>query len=213
MADEKTVVTPPAPVVPAPPAVEPPSVSNTDVKNHPLFQKLTSELSALQKADTDRKAAATAAEKAAALEKATSEERYADALKLQQETAQVELDTLKATTLRAEMKAALLAQGSKSSDGFFKVALAEYDAETHGTVDAYAEALKTDENYALFFADDSRQPLTAPQKLSAPGGVVTLSKEQLLALSNSDDAEKRMQAINYKEAYYNLHGSFRGLLD
>jgi hypothetical protein len=187
--------------------------SNSDVKNHPLFQKLTGELAALQRADFERKEAAAQAEKQALLEKAKSEERYEDALRIQQETAAAEVEALKQTALAAEMKAALLAQGAKASQGFFKVAMAEYNAETHGDVETYAESLKANEEYSVFFADQSRQALAAPGKLSAPGNSAVLTREQLRALEQSDEPEKRLQAINYKQAYFERHGSFKGLLD
>lgn len=192
---------------------ETPQYSNADVKNHPLFKKLTGQLAELQKADFDRKEAQKAAEKNALLEKAKAEERYEDALKLQQEEHAAALAAYEAKITQAELRASLVASGAKATDGLLKVVAAEYDAEKHGTVDEYVDSLKASEDYAVFFKTSDRVPVPPPGKLPTTGIGVTLNKETIRAYESSDDPEKRKQARAYKREYYDKHGSFRGLLD
>jgi hypothetical protein len=200
----------PPPAPPAPPAPNPgdPSI-NAQAKQLAWVKSLQQDSARLKALEADVAAKESSAAEAARLEQiklAEGEKRYEDAMKLKDAEAQTKIDALEKKVLKAELSTALLGKGSKNSDGFFKVAMAEYDSTKHASIDAYAESLKTNETYAGFFGE-SQAPPTPPGKLPATGGTGTLTNEQIKALKKSDKQEERSKAIRYLEDWWDKNGS------
>jgi hypothetical protein len=181
---------------------------NSQAKDLPWVKELQKKAAKLQRLEEELetgKLRAGEAAKAAEIKKAEDEKRYEDALKLKDEEAASKIAALEKKALKAELSTALLGKGAKNSDGFFKVALAEYDSEKHESIEAYADSLK--ETYAEFFTD-GRTPLTPPGRPPATIGSGTLTNEQIRALKTSDKREDRAKAVTYLEDYYDKNGKF-----
>ena len=180
-------------------------LSNADVKSNPLFLKVTKELAELRRAEEERAAAQDREQRDAALKLAQEEKRYEDALKLHREDADRELSELRNKALFAEIKATLLSKGAKASDGFYKVAMAEYDPEKHTSLDALADYLKTSEMYSQFFVSNQRAPLVPPsgQPVSS---AMNANWDEVKTWETSNDKTLRAKARTLLREYREQNG-------
>jgi hypothetical protein len=167
-------------------------------------------LKKLEAAEAERKDADAKAKREAEVEKAKSEERYEDALALQKTEFEAQIATQNAQLQEAQLKSELASKGF--SERGIALISSEYNAEAHGTIADYAAAAAANEGNAIFLNTAAAEGKPAPPTKVPTGGTPTsMTGAQLEALENSSKPEERMQAITYKEAWYEKHGSFDGM--
>ena len=186
-----------------------PQISNAEIKAHPLFSKLTSELAELRRADAERKAAEEQAKKEAELKKAEAEGRYQDALK-QRES---ELEALRAAHSKELLDRDLTTEMLKAGFGneiFLRGAVSAYDADKW-TVSEYVASLAGDDANKAFLASSGgagRASLPEPGKPPVNGSKQHISAEQLKAMEASSSLEERQKAREDLRAYRLEHGKY-----
>lgn len=175
---------------------EQPTISNSDVKNHELFLKVTEELSQLRREKQEQAEAKEKAEREAAVKKAEEEQNWKALVEMREK----ELDQVKAQhnqqlltmSLRAE-----LARAGFNNDVFLRGAIAAYDGDADDVSD-YVASLVADEGNKPFMA--SAQTPSAPTAPSTPtvtGGIV--NKAKVVAMEKSSDPAERAKAREYLE--------------
>jgi hypothetical protein len=186
---------------------KPKEQTNADLKSAPWVQEMAAELKALraEKAEQERKK--LEADKQTEIDLATKEQDYNRALQLQTEQSEAKVKAAESKALFAEIKTALVSKGAKpTADGLFKVAMAEYNPEKHKTVEAFAEQLKINDAYAVFFLDASRQVIPAP--IGAPVNPMSVDWAQVKAWETGTDKEKQKEARRLIGEYRNAHGKY-----
>jgi hypothetical protein len=194
---------------PAAPAAQAQELSNSDVRGHALFQKLTSEVAEMRaeikKRDDAEQAAKTAAEEAKLLE----EKNFTELLASKEEGYKKELASLKQQIgdkekliTERDLKIALTGKGFQN-ETFLNGAIAGYDSETHGDFAKYAETLAADEMNAAFLNQIQRGP-KVPDVHAPNTPTIKLTPAELQAQLKSDDPKKRAEArkvaqSNWKE--------------
>lgn len=180
-------------------------LSNRDVKNDPLFLKLTSELAEFKRADDERKEVAEKAARDAEFEKAKSAEKFEDALKLKEAEFESERTKHYSEIQQRDLATALMVKGFDVRS--VKLLTSEYDAENSGTPDEYATACFEDESNARFLQkSDPNVPNPPPKVTGGSGGLLDIPT--LKAYEHSDDPEKRKIARANLKAYRKKTGKY-----
>ena len=186
---------------PAEPAAN--ELTNNDVKNHPLFKKLTSQLAELQNAQNEKLEAEKKAAAEAEIKALEAKGEFEQALKIKTE----EIERIKsehaAQILERDLKTQLFKAGF-TNDIFVNGAVMSYDKET--PMDEYVQALTENEANKPFLAAQTREPLKPPGKPTVGGGASPLTASQVKELQASDSQEDRQKARNYLHNYFIEHG-------
>lgn len=167
---------------------------NADIKSHPLFVKMTKQLSALQQAEAERQAAADKAKREAKIAEAQAKGEFEKALQLKDEEYTRELSVLKAQVLKKDLTTELLGVGFTARAAKFLAT--EYDAEKHESPEAFARACVEDEGNAQFLsapASDPRKP-SPPNASPVSGTTGKINWEEVRAWETGDDPEKKKKA-------------------
>jgi hypothetical protein len=174
-----------------------PKISNSDVKAHPLFQSVTSQMADLKKrlesfesAENDRRTKAL-----------EDEQQYEEAAKLRAEQAveaarsEWESERNKADAMsKAELELVRLGFSNKA---FVKGLLADFDPSTMNADDFAKSAYDNDDNKP-FLTGAQKQPRPKGDTPPPPNSSMKrLSPEQLRTLQNSDKSEDRKRANAY----------------
>lgn len=205
------VVTPETEATPEPASSEP-GLSNSDVKSHPLFKKLTSQLSEMnskfEQRETAEKAEKTAAEQAKLLE----EKNFTELLTVKENEFKAKLAELEQANAEKEklitkkdLTIALTGKGFQN-ETFLDGAVARYNAEKHGDFTAYADALASDEsNAALLNAAVAKSKVPDVRVPTTP--TATMTPKELKAMLHHKDLEKRAAAREIVSANWIATGS------
>ena len=193
------------------------AISNSEAKQLPWVVQMGQDNKALRSELEAIKAAQKEARQKTEIAKALGEEQYQDALKIQQEKAQSEIDaakseaeSAKAEALKHQMKSAILSVDGIATDGFVKVAMAEYNPETHDSIDNYVLSLKESTDYGQFFTmgkSGVAKRLDGTQGVTVTKGNGTYNRAQLDAMLKSGDSEQMQKAADYNKKHYIEHGS------
>lgn len=173
---------------------QPDDLSNSAIKNSPLFQKVTSQLAALQNEKNEREQkeadAASKAEQDALIAKGDFEK----ALSLRDETIKAMETRHAADIMQRDLKAELYNAGFKN-ETFVKGAIGSYDGAADGIGD-FVSQLAGDESNAMFLggAAPKREVLGGTSNISISGGAMSLEKLRQLATDKSSTPEKRSEA-------------------
>lgn len=174
-------------------------LTNRDVKNDPLFIKMATRVAELERAEKERLDAAEKSKREAEIKRAQEEQRYNDAIEMQKAEHDREIGKLRIEIRDEKLLNGLQAVGFDPRGA--KVLIGEYDAETHGEIDAYVKAcFENDDNKVYLRAPgEQRQPAQAPPTVKVGGGAMTaeLAKEYEL----SGDPEKEKKAREWNRAY------------
>lgn len=174
-------------------------LSNNDVKSHPLFQKLTEQLSEFQRKEQERAAAEEKAAREAELKKAEEEGKWQDIVKMREQ----EIENLRASyakdMLERDLKTELVRAGF-SNDVFLKGAIGSYSGDPEGVTE-YVEQLKADAGNAVFLNQAQQAANSTPAPPSTPTITGTkLSDAKIVAMEKSSDPAERAQARAHIEA-------------
>lgn len=175
---------------------EKPAISNSDVKNHELFVKLTKQLADYQRKEKAEKENAEKAARDAELKKAEEEQNWKKLIEMREQ----ELEQTKAQhakeLLDMQLKAAISADFNNPV--FVKGAMASFDGDMD-SISEYVESLKADPINAGFLKSAMSAP-NAPNPPSTPtvtGG--KLSEAKLVAMEKSSNPAERAKAREYLE--------------
>ena len=175
-----------------------PELSNSDVKKHPLFQKLTEQLGQFQREAAERAAAEEKAAREHEMKKAEEEQRWQDALRMREQ----ELEETKAKyekDMRDRDLAFELSRAGFNNDVFIKGAMASYNPDA-GSIGEYVQNLANDEANKVFLGNQQAPRANPPSTPSVTGGSFTT--EQLRAMRDSDDPEVRAKRRAYLKSLY-----------
>jgi hypothetical protein len=172
------------------------------VKNHPLFQKMASELAEIRNERKERKEAEDRAAREAERKKMIEEGRQEEALALRDK----ELEDLKTSHARElgqlNVENKLYAEGFRNRK-FLSWAKDDYDGVSD--VDDYVATLKADPENAIFMGTPAAPPKpTPPGKPSISGGAMTL--DQMRQMEASTDPSVKKQVREFKKQYFDEHG-------
>lgn len=188
-------------------------LSNAEIKNHPLFLKLAEQLAGYQKAEQDRATAEADAKRQKEIEDARKASDFEKALKLEQEQAAAKVRAAEQRALQAELRSTLIGKGVTPSEGFFKVALAEYDPAKHADLNTFAESLKANEQYAPFFkpADPGRKPVQEPAGTPVNSGAAVWDSAMIAKVKNWEQngtPKEQLEAAKLLGEYRKTHGKY-----
>jgi hypothetical protein len=190
------------------------TLSNADVKAHPLFKKLTSELAAerksskedrarleaLEKAENERQT--KAAEKKGDYEKAT-QKRIDEAVNDARKQWEVEQSV---NDKKAEAKLQLVKSGFKN-EKFLRGALADFDPEKH-TAEDFVKAIAEDESNKPFLDTGKGTTGGKPDPHPTPrSGSKLLTPAEIQALRESGKPEDIARANDAAEALWVAEGT------
>ena len=203
MADVAEQTTPETAVVPEP--------AKDDFKGSPAYQAMSKQLADLQREKTARADAEKEAKRAAEDKALRDAGRFEELdAKYKKEIADREAAYAR-DILSRDLTNSLLRKGFEN-DLFVKGAIAGYNAEEHGDITAYTEALAADESNKGFLATaEGRQVHNAPGKTPTPTNYGEARGEKLKALAASEDPEQRKLARKIKADYFDKHGTLDGI--
>lgn len=186
--------------------------SNADVKEHPLFKKMTAQLAQFQQAEKDRASRDAQAQKEAEIKALEAKGEYEAALTQQKSEMERLVAQHEREILHRDLQSELFKQGF-NNDLFVKGAITGYDAETHGDINAYVEALANDEANKGFLSTGTGRQVHDAAGLGRPAasGSMPLTGKRLLEYKNSPDPEKRAQYRKVAGEYFDKHGTLDGL--
>jgi hypothetical protein len=176
-------------------------VTNSEVKNHPLFAKLTADLAEkerrLQIIEDEKKRA----EQEAEIKKAESEADYKKALELRDQQLKAEKEKYEKEIQSRDIQTELIKLGFKNSK-FLRGCVADYDGKT--PIGDYVKLL-AEENKDLL---DSvvRTVIPAPNTPNAQGTNNTYSLDQLKEMEKSKDPKQRQIVYDYIYEFSKSHG-------
>jgi hypothetical protein len=175
------------------------TISNSDVKNSQLFRGVTGELASTRRELEE-------------IEEAKRKEDYDSALRLEKEAAEAKIQEMETRAaeaskkaLQMELKSALMEKGANPTKGLLAVAMAEYGAGEHESLDAFVSGLKESEDYSAFFGSEKQ----TFQKLPAAGGgdgAGSFSIEKINAMRLSGDSKQQAEAAQMLAHYQSIHG-------
>lgn len=187
-------------------------LSNREWKDHKETKKLTSQLAAYQKTETERIAAEEEAKKAAALKKAEETGEYKDALKaLQDELAQTKKQHA-SEMIKRDLASELRSAGF-TSNLFVKGALVDFQeaAKSDPGVDVstFVAQLLDDESNSQFLQAqlDGQSPRAKPPAKPPSSGGPT-SWDKVKAETNSSDPTVRAKSRAQIEAHFKETGEW-----
>lgn len=181
-----------------------PQISNQDVKNHPLFQKLTNQLGELQRADEERKQSEVESAKQEKIKKAEAEGNFKKAAELHQQQL-ADLENKHKTELTKRDLTLELTKLGATNKIFINGAIAGYDYET--PIDEYIAALSSDESNQGIFGGDKKPP-KPPGKtpVSGFGKNPTMAELKKIGDNPKSTPEQKQQARDYMRDFWNKHG-------
>lgn len=189
-------------------------VSNSELKSHPVFQKLTSRLAAFERAEQERRqqeesaAAAAAREQEEAQMKALEEEnRFKEIIALKDKT----LESVHAEHQRElnhlMLKNELMRAGFKN-DYFLDGAIGRFKG-TKEDIPSYLETVLSDEgNKAYLAAQNPEQSHVPPSTPGVANANAIVPVETLKAWEQSDDRDLRNKARIELRKYREKHGGY-----
>lgn len=166
-------------------------VNNSDIKNHPLFLKVTGELASLKTKIEDRKTADEEAATKADQAKLLEEKNFKDLLASKETEYTTKLAALEKSNTEKDLMIELTAKGF-SNKVFLNGAIASYDKEAHGDFSKYADTLSSDAVNAQFLS--AQKPKPKDDIHGSNGPITTLTPVELKAQLNSTDPTKRAAA-------------------
>jgi len=188
-------------------------MSNPDVKTHPLFLKMTSQVAELNKKIEERDAADKESKTKADQSKLLEEKNFTELLASKESEFKAKLTTLEQQLTekdqqitKKDLKIALTGKGF-ANETFLNGAVAGYDLETHGDFAKYAETLAADEANAAFL-NSMQTPRKGRPNANVPNPpTVTLTPAELNAQLKSDDPKKRAEARKIAMTNWETKGS------
>lgn len=182
-----------------------PEASNRDVKDSPLFQKLTAELSSFKQREAERQEADKSAQSKAEQEKLEAAGRYEEALALKQK----EFENLQAKhqkeVLKRDLKTELIQKGF-NNEIFMKGAMAAFEGDSDSVADYVNELASADSNKMFLTDSNKRTVLPVPNGVNPFEGVTDWGKIREIAKgSDKDSSQKAKKALT---DYYDKNGSF-----
>jgi hypothetical protein len=188
------------------------TISNSDVKSSQLFRGVTGELASTRKELEEIKAGIEEQKRQAEIDEAKRKEDYDSALRLEREAAEDRIQKIEnkaaeasMKALQMELKSALMEKGANPTKGLLAVAMAEYGAGEHESLDAFVSGLKESEDYSSFFGSEKQ----TFQKLPAAGGgdgAGSFSIEKINAMRLSGDSKQQAEAAQMLAQYQSIHG-------
>lgn len=184
---------------------ETPALSNSDVKKHPLFLKVTEQLAALTAAEEKRKQDEAAAKTEAERKKLEGKAQYEEALANQEKEFKAKLAELEKGILEKDLTNELLRAGFKNSV-FNDGAIHGYTAEK-GTVSEYVKALSEAEENKIFLdtgkgAGPKRKDVGTPTS-----NTKQMTPAELTAALKDPDPKVRAQARQQARENWKKTGS------
>lgn len=171
---------------------------------------LRAKTAAYERADAEREEAKTKAERDATEKKLADEGKWDEAKKLHTDELAKRDATYAKKLLDLELKTELVGVGFKSKK-WLKGAVDDYDAETHGTPEAYAETLSKDESEAAYLstAENGRTVHKGPAPAVVAGSEgEQVSVDMMLKLEKSDKREDRIKGRELLRKYREIHGNY-----
>lgn len=189
-------------------------LSNSELKSHPVFQKLTAKLSSYERAEQERREQ----EEAAAATKAR-EQQEAEMRALEEQNKFKEIVSLKDKTIeqmRAEhqrelnhlvLKNELVRAGFKN-DYFLDGVIGRFKG-AKDDIQGYLETVLSDEqNKAYLSVQNSEQSYSPPSTPGVANANATIPVETLKAWENSSEKELRNKARTELRKYREKHGKY-----
>ena len=180
-------------------------LSNADVKSHPVFQKVASELAEYRQREADKKAADEKAKIDAERQKLEAEGKYEDAIKMRDK----QIEELQASHKKELLQRDLKAELYKSFDNeiFVNGAIGGYQGDSDGVAD-YVNGLLENEQNKVFMRSQQGQPReTLPEPQGSGSGGSQMSVDDAKRLSKeTNDPKVKQQAWKVLEDYYDKHG-------
>lgn len=186
---------------------EVPSISNADLKAHPVFQKLTSQVAAYERAEQERREEAAKAAQEAEIKALEDQKRYDEVIKLKDQEIQATVEKFQNELLTLNLKNELVKAGFHN-DHFVKGVVSDFQG-TQEEIDSYVQSVLNDEKNKPFLASSQNQQSYVPP--STPGVASmndTVPIETLKAWENSSDREERIKARAYLSKYRQANGKY-----
>jgi hypothetical protein len=188
-----------------------PTISNSDIKSSQLFRGVTGELASTRKELEELRAGIEEQKRQAEIEEAKRKEDYDSALRLEKEAAEakiLEMENKAAEAskkaLQMELKSALMEKGANPTKGLLAVAMAEYGAGEHESLDAFVSGLKESEDYSSFFGSE-KQTFQKPPAAGGGDGAGSFSIEKINAMRLSGDSKQQAEAADMLLEYQRIH--------
>lgn len=167
---------------------------NSDVKNHPLFKKITAQLADYQKSETAAKEAKDVAEKEEILRKAAESGKFEDAEKMYKEQIERMKISHSSEIQERDLQSSLAVAGFDNKM-FIRGAVAGFDS-TKTSIEDYVAELKSDELNKPFLRTASIvvKP-QAPGTVAVNGGKTNWEDVKKLELSSKADDRAKARSL------------------
>lgn len=175
---------------------EKPELSNGEVKSHPLFQKLTEQLSEYQRKEQEARENEERSRKEAELKKAEEEQNWKKLIELREQELEQTKSHYEKKFLDMQLENAISKEFNNSV--FIKGAMAGFTGSPDDIAEYVASLREMPEN-AVFLNTQQTQPNipSPPNTPKVTGGVINEGK--VLAMEKSSDPQERAKARQYLE--------------